>query len=328
MKFNCPKCKQRIEVGESYAGQSANCPTCSEALTIPFPPEQTPQPVKPTATNDAAEDVKTKKTTSSTVSNLYLVYELSDSPEIFEVEPRYIKNEKFSAKNLKTNRARSFSFSGMLGLFEDRSDAEALLLQVEALLLQVKNNEAKSREEIEKLQDKADKNDTKIERLEEQHGRLEERSMKKGEVIEDLELRASIEGLTEKQAERLAKANLDEAALGEKMESLEGKIESLEKLNETNQEEMETLEEGAYASLPFFEELETKCLFKLHSLGIEDRTEAQAETQIIDTPETYTQTAPPPTLPPERVETTVQRSSPMESRPSFIKKIVGVFTRK
>ena len=35
MRFNCPKCHERVEVDESFTGQVADCPTCSNPITIP-----------------------------------------------------------------------------------------------------------------------------------------------------------------------------------------------------------------------------------------------------------------------------------------------------
>jgi len=252
------------------------------------------------------------------MNNIYLVYENSGQAEIFEVEPRYIKNEKFSAKILEQNRSRSFAFSMMLGLFEDYAEAKALLVKL-------KKNNSKSLQ-IDKLNKEEDKFNDKVERLQDQHDRLDERTMKKGEVIDNLEERAGIEGLTAKQAERLAKTTLDYSALEEKMEELDGKIEALGKLIDSNLEEVGRLQDE---DARFLNELQTKCLFKLHSLSIEDRTEAQVEVEIVETPKIPEQ-APilPPPITTERVQTNIPHSSPLRSESTFLKKVLSIFTRK
>lgn len=251
------------------------------------------------------------------MNKLYLVYENSGTPEIFEVQPRYIKNKKFSAKILEENRSRSFAFSMMLGLFEDYAEAEALLGKLKKI--------SSENLQIDKLNKACDKYNDQIERLQDQHDRLDERVMKKGEVIENLEERSSIEGLTEKQAERLAKANSDYSALEAKMKELDGKIQALEEKVDSNLESADKLQDE---DDKFLNEIETKCITKLHSLGIEDRTEAEVEVEVIESPKAY---SPPPPLPPassEQVHTIPQPPAPLESKPSFIKKILGIFTRK
>ncbi len=37
LKFECPHCKQSLEASEDLFGESINCPTCNETLTVPFP---------------------------------------------------------------------------------------------------------------------------------------------------------------------------------------------------------------------------------------------------------------------------------------------------
>jgi hypothetical protein len=69
MKFSCPKCNQRIEVDDSYAGQSANCPVCAEALTIPDPSKPILKPVAASIAQSAPVAVTTKGINQHTMSN-------------------------------------------------------------------------------------------------------------------------------------------------------------------------------------------------------------------------------------------------------------------
>lgn len=225
---------------------------------------------------------------------MYLVYEHKGQPEIFEVDPRYIKNKKFSAKILKTNRSRSFAFSMMLGLFENHADAKTLLAKLKKMRIQ----SDRPGKEYSKCEDK-------LERLQNQIDNLEERVDKKAEVIADLEERASYGWLTEKQSERLTKANLNYSALEEKAKELYAKMDDLSELIDSNSIELDNLQEE---EIKFLNEINAKCISKLHGLGIEDLTEAQPEMVVIT----------PPNMP----------AQSSESKPTLIKKILGIFTRK
>lgn len=44
MKFACPHCQQRIESEDSWAGQTANCPSCGSEMTVPPIKAERPQP--------------------------------------------------------------------------------------------------------------------------------------------------------------------------------------------------------------------------------------------------------------------------------------------
>ena len=48
LKFNCPKCRQKIECDPTYAGSQINCPTCRETILVPAtntPPIKRSEPV-------------------------------------------------------------------------------------------------------------------------------------------------------------------------------------------------------------------------------------------------------------------------------------------
>ena len=320
-KFHCPHCNQRIEADDSFVGEPADCPACSEPLVVPSPRECETQAVESVATQNNVEGGKAK-TTSATESHIYLVYDGSGGFEIFDVEPRFIKNERFSAKVIDKNRGRSFPFSGMLGLFEDRSEAEALLAQVK----ETDNKYSEIEDEIEarneKLEVESDKIRIKIERLEEQHYKLEERLEKKWEITEALEERSSIDVLTEKQAERLAKASADATALEEKMSDLEAKMESFEELDNQKNEEFDKPDELLRVTYTkFINELQAKCLSKLNTLGLEDRTEAPIPPPP---PTEVTQRGTPPPLPTERMQDDISN----QNEGGFMKRVLSVFKRK
>lgn len=67
MKFNCPKCSQPIEVGDSHAGQTGNCPSCGELVLIPVPSSPVLQPAAAAISQNATVTVTTKNTTALTM---------------------------------------------------------------------------------------------------------------------------------------------------------------------------------------------------------------------------------------------------------------------
>lgn len=73
MKFNCPKCSQPIEVDDSYAGQTGNCPSCGELVAIPAPSSPVLQPAAAAISQDATVTVTTKNTTALTMGIIAIV---------------------------------------------------------------------------------------------------------------------------------------------------------------------------------------------------------------------------------------------------------------
>jgi hypothetical protein len=73
MKFNCPKCSQSIEVDESYAGQTGNCPSCNELVVIPPPISPVLQPAVATISDSATVTITTKNTTALTMGIIAIV---------------------------------------------------------------------------------------------------------------------------------------------------------------------------------------------------------------------------------------------------------------
>lgn len=73
MKFNCPKCSQPIEVDDSYAGQTGNCPTCEELVVIPSPSSPVLQPAATAISDSATVTVTTKNTTALTMGIIAVV---------------------------------------------------------------------------------------------------------------------------------------------------------------------------------------------------------------------------------------------------------------
>lgn len=73
MKFNCPKCSQPIEVDDSYAGQTGNCPTCAELVVIPTPSSPVLQPAVAAISQNATVTITTKNTTALTMGIIAIV---------------------------------------------------------------------------------------------------------------------------------------------------------------------------------------------------------------------------------------------------------------
>lgn len=73
MKFNCPKCSQPIEVDDSYAGQTGNCPGCAELVVIPSPSAPVLQPAVAAISQNATVTVTTKNTTALTMGIIAIV---------------------------------------------------------------------------------------------------------------------------------------------------------------------------------------------------------------------------------------------------------------
>lgn len=73
MKFNCPKCSQPIEVDDSYAGQTGNCPSCGELVAIPAPSSPVLQPAAAAISQNATVTVTTKNTTALTMGIIAIV---------------------------------------------------------------------------------------------------------------------------------------------------------------------------------------------------------------------------------------------------------------
>lgn len=47
LKFNCPKCRQKIDCDATYAGSQINCPTCRETILVPTSSVPMPAPAEP-----------------------------------------------------------------------------------------------------------------------------------------------------------------------------------------------------------------------------------------------------------------------------------------
>lgn len=73
MKFNCPKCSQPIEVDDSYAGQTGNCPCCSELVVIPTPSVPSLQPAASVISQNATVVITTKNTTALTMGIIAII---------------------------------------------------------------------------------------------------------------------------------------------------------------------------------------------------------------------------------------------------------------
>lgn len=206
--------------------------------------------------------------------NKILVYQDSKGEiSTFEVEAKYIKGNKFSAKNIETGRQRSFSMNLTLGLFDTRKEADSLLKDIESIKLAGKKSEA----QLDRLKTKSDKLRTKSEKFENQSERLSERADKKYESMERAQDKDEFE-----RAQELEK---ESDKLSEKATTLENEAYELsEEADKIELEECEKLEEIDNLGSDFFEQLKSHAKAEILALEIEVRAEAPKPKPTVEPP--------------------------------------------
>ena len=180
---------------------------------------------------------------------------------IFEVEPNYVKGDRFSAKIIETGRSRSFAFSMIYGVFDTRAEAEKILSQMRAFQDREK--------EISDLDAEREKKNEKLELLNERYEKTEEQIEKKEDAFDKLEYKDSH---TDSQAERFKKLPQEIDKLREKESKQYKEIEEVEKeiskLDDLVDSKQSSLDEDESV---FREERYSDFKAKLSSLDIEVR---------------------------------------------------------
>jgi chromosome segregation ATPase len=210
--------------------------------------------------------------------NKFLIYQDSKGvTSVFEIEPRHIKGNNFSAKNIETGRQKSFSMNLTLGLFDTKDEAEVLFEEMESFQKQLEDIKPKSdklREDADKVREKTEKLNIKIEKLNGQLEKLEERSEQKDEAYGNL---MEKDDLTDKQLERFGKLEAElemltdkETDLSDKITDLEEEISGIEEEADGIEEEADKLESDIYNSQVKFQGVKTaECVSKIKALGLE-----------------------------------------------------------
>lgn len=197
--------------------------------------------------------------------SFFLVYDNKGTPTIFEIEPRYRKGKKLSAKVIETGKARSFAFSMALGLFDSKAEAESLLSDFAKINEIADANTIKA----DKIREKANKLQEKIDKLNGQLERLEERIEKKDETYGNLEEKVE---LTATQEERFEKLSADIDALRDKENQLHEQISDLEEEHWKLEEEADKLEEAHFNAIDELEKGHVEAsINKILALDIEEK---------------------------------------------------------
>src|SRR5438874_13349754 len=92
MNLNCPHCQQNLEIDEALVGQTVDCPSCHQSLTVPaIPPPPLHVPLAPVSPGSTGASKKRKGCGCETIFWLlillaaaafgYAMYRFHESPK-------------------------------------------------------------------------------------------------------------------------------------------------------------------------------------------------------------------------------------------------------